>query len=224
MTLSMRSTGRLSAVVAVVGPLTLHAQAIGGRVLEQTGGAPLAGVRTSVRVPGDDSVVVTTTARDGTFILMLPKPGRYQVHFALDSLTDFASDSIDVGPDDFAQREFRLTKPAPVFSELQVQKPVIPLPGNMGPRYPADLKERNVEGQVLAQFVVDTTGHVRPGSFRALRWDEIGFVEAVRQAVYFMRFRPAEIGGRKVPQLVQQPFNFRLTTTPPGFRTPVPFP
>jgi hypothetical protein len=30
-----------------------------------------------------------------------------------------------------------------------------------------------------------------------------------------MRFTPAEVGGRKVKQLVQMPFNFELPAPPP---------
>ena len=37
------------------------------------------------------------------------------------------------------------------------------------------------------------------------------FTNSVRSALSNMRFYPAEIGGRKVKQLVQQPFNFTLT-------------
>jgi len=37
------------------------------------------------------------------------------------------------------------------------------------------------------------------------------FTNSVKQALSGMRFYPAEIGGRKVKQLVQQPFNFTLT-------------
>ena len=37
------------------------------------------------------------------------------------------------------------------------------------------------------------------------------FTNSVKNALAQMRFYPAEIGGRKVRQLVQQPFNFTLT-------------
>jgi periplasmic protein TonB len=36
------------------------------------------------------------------------------------------------------------------------------------------------------------------------------FTAAVRNALPNMRFYPAEVGGRKVKQLVQQPFTFSL--------------
>ena len=68
-----------------------------------------------------------------------------------------------------------------------------------------------VEGTVLAQFVVDTTGRADVSTFTALRSDNALFTSAVRAALGRMRFLPAEVGGRKVPQLVQQPFQFTVT-------------
>jgi TonB family protein len=216
MTARPRLREPLLALLFVAAPAVLDAQAIGGIVHDQASGAPLVGLRTAVRalgalggVPGGDSALVTTTGPDGTFVVPLPAAGRYQVRFTLDSLTEFESDSLTVGPDEFAQREFRLTRPARAYAAGQVERPVVPLASNVGPRYPADLRGRHVAGRVVAQFVIDTAGRVRPGSFRATAWDELAFVAAVREAVYAMRFRPATIDGRAVPQLVTQTFDFR---------------
>lgn len=96
------------------------------------------------------------------------------------------------------------------YFDFQVEKPVAPLPGSSGPRYPDILRSGGVEGQVLAQFVVDTTGRIEIPSFRVLRSDHAMFEQAVRSALPNMRFLPAEVGGRKVKQLVQQPFVFAL--------------
>lgn len=96
------------------------------------------------------------------------------------------------------------------YFDFQVEKPVAPLPGSAGPRYPDILRSGGVEGQVLAQFVVDTTGRVEVASFKVLRSDHAMFEQAVRSALPQMRFLPAEVGGRKVKQLVQQPFVFAL--------------
>ncbi len=96
------------------------------------------------------------------------------------------------------------------YFDFQVEKPVGAVPGSDGPRYPDILRSGGVEGQVLAQFVVDTTGRVDIASFRVLRSDHAMFEQAVRSALPRMRFFPAEIGGRKVKQLVQQPFVFAL--------------
>jgi protein TonB len=65
-----------------------------------------------------------------------------------------------------------------------------------------------VEGEVLAQFVVDTTGHYEEGSFKVLKSSHELFTQAVRDALPQLRFNPAEAGGAKVRQLVQQPFTF----------------
>ena len=97
------------------------------------------------------------------------------------------------------------------YFEFQVEKPVVPAPGNTGPRYPEMLKSANVEGTVLAQFVVDTTGRVEPNSFKVLKSDHDLFSQSVRSALANMKFLPAEVGGRKVKQLVQQPFQFQLS-------------
>jgi periplasmic protein TonB len=97
------------------------------------------------------------------------------------------------------------------YFEFQVEKQVAPAPGNAGPRYPDMLRSANVEGEVLVQFVVDTTGRVENGSVKILKTSHDLFTNSVRSALNNMRFYPAEIGGRKVKQLVQQPFNFTLT-------------
>jgi len=97
------------------------------------------------------------------------------------------------------------------YFEFQVEKPVAQVPGSSGPRYPEILKSSNVEGEVLAQFVVDTTGKVENGSFKVLKSSHELFTQAVRQALPNMKFLPAEVGGRRVKQLVQQPFQFALS-------------
>jgi protein TonB len=97
------------------------------------------------------------------------------------------------------------------YFEFQVEKQVQSAPGNAAPRYPDMLRSANVEGEVLVQFVVDTTGRVENGSIKILKTSHDLFTNEVRRALGQMRFYPAEIGGRKVKQLVQQPFNFTLT-------------
>lgn len=97
------------------------------------------------------------------------------------------------------------------YFDFQVEKPVAPIPGSGSPRYPDILRSASVEGQVVAQFVVDTTGRVEVATFKVITSTHDLFASAVRQALPAMRFLPAEVGGRKVKQLVQQPFVFNLT-------------
>jgi protein TonB len=101
-------------------------------------------------------------------------------------------------------------RPSDAYFSHQVEKTVMVAPGSPRPRYPDLLRQAGLEGEVLAQFVVDTTGRVRPGSFVSLRATHELFALAVRASLPEMRFFPAEVGGRRVPQLVQQVFSFSV--------------
>jgi periplasmic protein TonB len=97
------------------------------------------------------------------------------------------------------------------YFEFQVEKPVVPAPGSISPRYPDMLRQAGVEGEVLAQFVVDTTGKAEAGSLKILKSSHDMFVQSVKNALPQMKFIPAEVGGKKVKQLVQQPFTFSIS-------------
>jgi protein TonB len=97
------------------------------------------------------------------------------------------------------------------YFEFQVEKQVAATPGNSAPRYPDMLRSANVEGEVLAQFVVDTTGRADMKEFKVLKSTHDMFTAAVRAVLPIMKFYPAEVGGRKVKQLVQMPFQFNLS-------------
>ncbi len=96
------------------------------------------------------------------------------------------------------------------YFDFQVEKAAAAIPGSGSPAYPEMLKSSGVEGEALVQFIVDTTGRAELGSFKVLRASHDAFGQAVRAALPRMRFLPAEIGGRKVRMLVQQPFAFAL--------------
>ena len=96
------------------------------------------------------------------------------------------------------------------YFDFQVEKAVASAPGSQAPRYTDILRSAGVEGKVTAQFEVDTTGRVIISSFRVISSDHAMFEQSLRAALPNMRFIPAEIGGRKVKQLVQQPFVFAL--------------
>jgi periplasmic protein TonB len=97
------------------------------------------------------------------------------------------------------------------YFEFQVEKQVAPYPSNSAPRYPDMLRSANVEGEVLAQFVVDTTGRADMSTFKILKSTHDLFTNAVKAALPNMKFYPAEVGGKHVKQLVQMPFQFNLT-------------
>jgi periplasmic protein TonB len=96
------------------------------------------------------------------------------------------------------------------FRAEQVEKQVSLVPGAAPPRYPELLRSSGVEGQVIVLFVVDEHGRSEEESIRFVRSDNRLFEDAVRVALRRMRFVPAEVGGRRVRQLVQMPFVFTL--------------
>ena len=98
-----------------------------------------------------------------------------------------------------------------VYFEFQVEQRATLVPGSDTLRYPDLLRASRTSGEVLAQFVVDTNGVARPETFKVLKSTHVLFAQAVRDALPAMRFTPATIGGRRVPQLVQKPFYFTVT-------------
>jgi protein TonB len=101
--------------------------------------------------------------------------------------------------------------PDGAFRAEQVDKQVGVVPGSSPPRYPESLRAAGVEGQVIAVFVVDEQGRAEAESVRFLNSDNELFEREVRAALRAMRFIPAEAGGKKVRQLVQMPFVFKLS-------------
>jgi protein TonB len=98
----------------------------------------------------------------------------------------------------------------PPYFEFQVDKPAAPLPDTPPPQYPDSLRAAHVEGEVLAQFIVDATGRVEINTFKVLRSSREAFATAVQDVLPTLHFSPAEITGRTVKQLVQMPFVFGL--------------
>jgi TonB family protein len=97
-----------------------------------------------------------------------------------------------------------------VFFEFQVKQPVAQLPGVGVPKYPAALRAARVEGEVLAQFVVNEDGKADRSTLKIVNATNELFSAAVRSAVPQMRFSAAEVDNHKVKQLVQQSFQFKL--------------
>ena len=95
------------------------------------------------------------------------------------------------------------------YMEFQVEKPVVKI-GGEAPEYPSSLRESGIEGRVLAQFVVGENGRYEGGSLKIIDSSNPAFTAAVKDALPRMRFSAAQIGGKKVAQLVQMPFQFHL--------------
>ena len=97
-----------------------------------------------------------------------------------------------------------------VFTVLDVDTAVVRSANSAAPAYPLKLLEAHIVGYVAARYIVDTTGFADTVSFEVLKSTHPEFVGAVRDALPYMRFRPAKIGQLKVRQLVEQMFTFRI--------------
>jgi len=95
------------------------------------------------------------------------------------------------------------------YFEFQVEKQAA-VNGAIRPTYPSVLQSQGVEGKVSAQFVVDTTGRAEMNSWKVLETSNELFSSAAKDAIRNARFLPAEVGGRKVRQLVQQTIGFAI--------------
>ena len=96
------------------------------------------------------------------------------------------------------------------YTVASVDKAVRPYENNPTPDYPSRLRNQGVEGAFVAQFVVDSTGKVDEKTMLFPPTADALFINSVRQALRRSRYYPAEVGGRRVMQLVEQRFVFVL--------------
>jgi protein TonB len=97
-----------------------------------------------------------------------------------------------------------------VFTQLEVDSTVTRYPGSAAPAYPADMLKQGVQGSVITQYVVDTSGFADTTSLKIMSTTHPQFSDAVRAALPYMRFFPAKVGSKRVRQLVEQEFSFKI--------------
>jgi len=102
-----------------------------------------------------------------------------------------------------------------VATAVDVDSAVTRFSDSMAPMYPPKLLELKVEGGAYVQFVVDTLGFADTLSFRVISSTHPEFAQSVREALPGMRFHPAILRSKKVPQLVEQPFMFKIIAPAP---------
>jgi periplasmic protein TonB len=79
------------------------------------------------------------------------------------------------------------------------------------PRYPESLRRAGIDGRVVVRFTVDTTGGVDMATIQIVTSTHDLFTRAVREALEQFRFKPAEVGGRRVAALAEMPFEFQIS-------------
>jgi hypothetical protein len=125
-------------------------------------------------------------------------------------------------------RESTLSTPGriafPLFSILFPPEEPVRHIGKSQPPYPDREQSEGVTAVVIAQYLVDSTGHEIPESFKdirpptditpAQRAAYIAFRESIRRWLPTDKFEPAHIAGCPVRQLIQQPFTFSIRGRP----------
>ncbi len=99
-----------------------------------------------------------------------------------------------------------------VFSIVEVDSAASRYEWSAAPAYPPNMLAAGQGGYVRAEWVVNELGVADTTTLHIVEATHPDFAKAVREALPFMRFRPARIGNRTVSQLVQQPFYFQVTT------------
>lgn len=141
---------------------------------------------------------------------------------AHDSLTfDLAYRWPDVAPDGTVQ-PLVVREAVPVFSMAMPWSQPVVVRSPPQVHYPMAAQAQSMEGTVILQFVVDSTGRTaretieerwppdrpRPTGVAGANYRE--FLAAAKLGVVAARFDPATVGGCAVPQLVQWPLMFRV--------------
>jgi len=81
------------------------------------------------------------------------------------------------------------------------------------PAYPPLLQQAGIEGRVMVQAIIDTTGRVEPNSVRVVESANPGFDQPAKNVVLRSLFRPGRVYGRAVRVLVAIPIDFKIQRT-----------
>jgi periplasmic protein TonB len=97
-----------------------------------------------------------------------------------------------------------------VFMESIVEEKPDRLSGPQ-PLYPELLRQAGIQGRVMVQAIIDTTGRAEPASVKVLQSPNPGFDQNAKTMVLKSLFRPARVHGRAVRVLINIPIDFRIT-------------
>jgi periplasmic protein TonB len=199
-------------------PRSSSAQTIGGEVVEAMTAQPLRAyqVRLYYLAQGDSTRPCdsTTTDERGLFQFGGQGTGSYRLEFGPAESRLASSARVEAGtPDTAIAVRFRVPvlelSGAQAFSAKEVQQAAVQA-SDHAIRYPDELRNMSMTGEVLVRFIVEPTGKVRPGSITVVRSSHPLFTKAVTDGLPLLRFYPARVGGIPVAQLVEEPFTFSL--------------
>jgi protein TonB len=100
--------------------------------------------------------------------------------------------------------------PDQVFMESVVEERPEVLSGPQ-PQYPDLLRQAGIQGRVIVQAIIDTSGRAEPPSVKVIQSPNPGFDQPAKTYVLRALFRPARVHGRAVRVLVNLPIDFKIT-------------
>lgn len=106
--------------------------------------------------------------------------------------------------------------PGQTYFEYQVERAAHIAPGVPLPTFPDSLQRIRPGGTVVVTVVIDTTGAADLATLYVVKTPSAVLTEAVRRALPAMRYVPAEIGGKKVRQLVSLAYSFGTAAPDPA--------
>ncbi len=101
------------------------------------------------------------------------------------------------------------TNPAPGWNPWRSEESAEVLTAPL-PVYPELLRQAGVQGRVVLEAVVDTTGRVLPQSILVVSGTNPAFVAPARRALLATLFRPAMVGGKAVQMRIRIPYDFAI--------------
>jgi hypothetical protein len=96
-------------------------------------------------------------------------------------------------------------------------KRMIPV-ANARIHYPEGLRRQGVQGSVVAQLIVDSTGQARVDTWQPVRVAHKDFERAVRVGLEDWRWSPAQLAGNPVCELARGVVEFSVDFTIPGYQ------
>lgn len=163
----------------------------------------------------------TLRGRDGTRIVIEIAPGADSDHDAWDAVVTPARGAplrFDLEPDQVDGFLCALAKAASasrMSQETSATGSIHVTPASLDshahtsqPHYPDDLKDERIEGEVWAQFDIDSSGVADMSTFRVLFADHQEFELAVRKYIGTARFVPEMRNGVRTRARAEQLFRF----------------
>ena len=210
----------LAIAVLVLATSAAHAQppAQSGIARDAGLGTPLACLHVVLLDSAARAVAHTVTDSAGTFVLVAPAAGVYRVGFEILGWERLLGPVDTLRDGEMRERAYPLTfgetpDGTPPTAELRRgegagwRSAAVTTP-DADIRFPRSMRRSGIVGSVVAQYVVDAGGRVRPDSWRPIASTHPDYLAALRAHAPAMRYEPARLDGRPVCQLVRNQVKF----------------